>query len=436
MKIPRKISWKRAGRFPLPDWAGRGAGEGEKNAGAARRKAGVGMSDFLKRTWAEIDLDAIRHNYREIRRAAAPGAKICCCVKADGYGHGAAFVSRELERLGADWFAVSNLEEAMQLRRAGIERPILILGYTPPQWAGRLAEYGVAQAVFSGKYARELSECAQREGVSVLVHIKLDTGMGRIGFLYQNFARDAAALDEVERVCRLPGLVPQGIFTHFAVSDEGEDGARYTMRQYGCFKEAVEALERRGIAFALRHCANSGAVLDYPETHLDMVRPGIILYGLLPSGKVRNRPGLIPAMELKTVISLRKHVEAGTSISYGCEYEAKTPRDIATVPVGYADGYPRALHGRADMMVCGKRARVVGRICMDQLMLDVTGIPEAQEGTTVTIFGRDPGGVTAAEVAALDGTIHYEMVCLVGKRVPRIYLRGGKPVGQLNYICP
>ncbi len=395
------------------------------------------MNDFLKRTWAEIDLDAICHNYRVIRDSVASGTKICCCVKADAYGHGAAFVSRELEKMGADWFAVSNLEEAIQLRRSGVERPILILGYTPPQMALRLYKLKISQAVLSYDYAKQLSENAVKNGVTVNVHVKVDSGMNRIGFQYQDLERDKSALDEMEQVCRMPGLFPEGIFTHFAVSDEGEDGERYTMRQYGCFKEAIEDLERRGIHFPLRHCANSGAVIDYPELHLDMVRPGVILYGLLPSEKMRRHLDLIPAMEFKTVISLRKRVEAGTHVSYGCEYEAKTPRVIATVPVGYADGYPRALHDRADMMVCGKRARVVGRVCMDQLMLDVTDIPEAKEGVTVTIFGKNQEhGVTVDELAELSGTIHYEMGCLVGKRVPRIYLREGQPVGQLNYICP
>ncbi len=395
------------------------------------------MSDFLKRTWAEIDLDAIRRNYKLIRGAVSPKAKICCCVKADGYGHGASFVSRELENMGADWFAVSNLEEGIQLRRAGVTRPILILGFTPPQMAEKLHGLGIAQTVFSLEYARELSENAVKAGVKLNIHVKLDSGMSRIGFLYQELDRDREAIDEMEQVCRMPGLYAQGIFTHFAVSDEGEDGERFTLKQYGCFKEAIEELQHRGITFELRHCANSGAVLDYPELHLDMVRPGVILYGLMPSAKMRRPLGLVPAMEFKTVVSMLKTVQPGTRVSYGCEFVAEKPTVLATVPVGYADGYPRALHDKADMLVCGKRARVVGRVCMDQLMLDVTDIPEARDGATVTIFGRDDqNGITVDELAGLYGTINYEMVCLVGKRVPRIYLRDGKPVGQLNYICP
>lgn len=395
------------------------------------------MDDFLKRTWAEINLDAIRHNYEVIRNAVRPQAKICCVVKADAYGHGASFVSREMEKMGADWFAVSNLEEAIQLRRCGISRPILILGYTPPQMVGKLHELNVSQTVFSLEYGRELSDCAVRSGVTVNAHIKLDSGMSRIGFLYQDLSRDAAAVGEIEAVCRMPGIRPEGIFTHFAVSDEGLDGKDYTMHQYRCFQGAVRALERRGVTFSLRHCANSGAVMDYPEMDLDMVRPGIILYGLTPSDKMRRKLDLIPAMELKTVICHLKTVAPDTSVSYGCEFITKRRTVLATVPIGYADGYPRLLHDRADMLVRGQRARVVGRVCMDQLMLDVTDIPGVEPGMTAVVWGRDGSAeISVDEIAALNQTINYEMVCLVGKRVPRIYLRGGEQVGQLNYICP
>jgi alanine racemase len=395
------------------------------------------MNDYLKRTWAEINLDALRHNYGVIRAAVRPQTKICCAVKADAYGHGAEFVSLELEKIGADWFAVSNLEEAMQLRRCGVSRPILILGYTPPQMAEKLHELDISQTILSHEYGRELSACAEKAGVSVRAHIKLDTGMSRIGFLYQEPSRDVGALRQIEEVCRMPGILAEGIFTHFAVSDEGKDGEAFTRQQYACFREAVARLEQSGIRFSIHHCANSGAVMDYPELDFDMVRPGIILYGLMPSDKIRRTLDLVPAMELKTVISLLKTVEPGTSVSYGCEFVTSRRTVLATVPIGYADGYPRRLHDRADMLVCGKRARVVGRVCMDQLMLDVTDIPEAKPGMTVTVWGRDGGGeIGVDEIAALDDTINYEMICLVGKRVPRIFLRGGKPVGQLNYICP
>ncbi len=382
-------------------------------------------------------MDAITHNYWEIKQSLNSGTKICCVVKADGYGHGAAFVAKELENAGADWFAVSNLEEAVQLRRSGIGGHMLILGYTPPQEAARLHELQISQTVFSYAYGKELAEHAQKAGVQVKIHVKVDTGMSRIGFLYHMPERDAEVLDEIEAVCHMPGLYSEGIFTHFAVSDEGEPGDFFTEKQFEDFLSVVSGLKKRGVEFELRHCANSGAILDYPEMQLDMVRPGIILYGLLPSANMRNPLNLQPAMELKTVISMIKTVAENTSVSYGRCFVTQKKTRLATVPIGYADGYPRLLHDHADMLVCGERARVVGRVCMDQLMLDVTDIPKAREGMTVTIFGKDGQGfIPVDELASFNSTIHYEMVCLVGKRVPRIYLRGGKQVGQLNYICP
>ena len=395
------------------------------------------MHHFLKRTWADINMDAIDHNFRAIRSALKPGVKMCCVVKADAYGHGAPMVAREYQRLGADWFAVSNLEEAIQLRRCAITRPILILGYTPPQNAEELSELNISQTVLSLDYARQLSRYAQEANVTVNIHLKVDTGMSRIGFLYQNPERDGASLDEMETAARLPGLAPEGIFTHFAVSDDGDQGENFTLAQYDCFRKAVEAMEARGLHFAVRHCANSGAVLDYPELQLDMVRPGIILYGMEPSESIRHPLDLQPAMELKTVISQKKEIPAGATVSYGRTFTASQGTVVATVPIGYADGYPRHFSGKAQMLVRGKRAPIIGRVCMDQLMLDVTEIPGVEEGDVVTVFGRDGEAfLPVDELAALNDTIHYEMVCLVGKRVPRIYWKHGKQIGELNYICP
>ena len=395
------------------------------------------MHHFLKRTWADINMDAIDHNFRAIRNALKPGVKMCCVVKADAYGHGAPMVAREYQRLGADWFAVSNLEEAIQLRRCAITRPILILGYTPPQNAEELSELNISQTVLSLDYARQLSRYAQEANVTVNIHLKVDTGMSRIGFLYQNPERDGASLDEMETAARLPGLAPEGIFTHFAVSDDGDPGENFTLAQYDCFRKAVEAMEARDLHFAVRHCANSGAVLDYPELQLDMVRPGIILYGMEPSESIRHPLDLQPAMELKTVISQKKEIPAGATVSYGRTFTASQGTVVATVPIGYADGYPRHFSGKAQMLVRGKRAPIIGRVCMDQLMLDVTEIPGVEEGDVVTVFGRDGEAfLPVDELAALNDTIHYEMVCLVGKRVPRIYWKHGKQIGELNYICP
>lgn len=395
------------------------------------------MDSLMKRTWAEIDLDALENNYRTIQKAVRPGCKIMSVVKADAYGHGAAYVAPFLQELGSDWFAVSNLEEAIHLRKHGIVRPILILGYTPPDCAALLDKYQITQTVYSEKYARLLGACAVRENVMVQVHIKLDTGMSRIGFMYQNAARDAKSLDEVARACHIKGLRAEGIFTHFAVSDEKKEGREYTLRQYDCFMDGIDKLNKKGITFSLRHCCNSGAIMDYPQMNLDMVRPGIILYGLWPSGKLSGQLPLRPVMQMKSTISQVKNIEPDTTVSYGRTYAAPAEVRIATVPIGYADGYQRVFAGHASMLVCGNRAPVIGRVCMDQLMLNVTGIHDVEEGATVTVFGRDgQSEITVDELCAINQTINYEMVCLITKRVPRIYYHKGIKTGILDYVCP
>ena len=397
------------------------------------------MTEIIRRTWAEIDLDALANNYRRVREAADPKARVCCVVKADGYGHGALRISAELQSLGADWFAVSNLEEALQLRRGGIERPILVLGFTPPEEAAALSEGNISQCVYSTDYAEKLSLCAGAVGVKVKIHAKIDTGMSRLGFYFQDIFRDEAAIDEVIRACSLPGLIPEGVFSHFAVSDEGKEGDAFTMRQFGCFKEMSEALVRAGVGGdkpPLRHCANSAAVFDYPLSHLDMVRAGVVLYGLYPSGQLRARPDLRPVLSLRSVVSHVKTLLPGATVSYGRKFTAEHEMRVATVPVGYADGYPRALGpGGAVVLIRGQRCPVIGRICMDQLMADVSGVEGAAMGDRVTLIGRDGGEeITAGEVAGWEGTINYEVVCALSKRVPRVYLNGGKVESIYNQL--
>lgn len=397
------------------------------------------MTEIIRRTWAEIDLDALANNYRRVREATDPKARVCCVVKADGYGHGALRISAELQSLGADWFAVSNLEEALQLRRGGIERPILVLGFTPPEEAAALSEGNISQCVYSTDYAEKLSLCASAVGVKVKIHAKIDTGMSRLGFYFQDIFRDEAAIDEVIRACSLPGLIPEGVFSHFAVSDEGKDGDTFTMRQFGCFKEMSEALVRAGVGGdkpPLRHCANSAAVFDYPLSHLDMVRAGVVLYGLYPSGQLRARPDLRPVLSLRSVVSHVKTLLPGATVSYGRKFTAEREMRVATVPVGYADGYPRALGpGGAVVLIRGQRCPVLGRICMDQLMADVSGVEGAAMGDRVTLIGRDGGEeITAGEVAGWEGTINYEVVCALSKRVPRVYLKGGKVESIYNQL--
>lgn len=394
------------------------------------------MNNSLKRTWAEIDLDAAAHNYHEIREALQPGVKMCCVVKADAYGHGAEQLAHLYERLGAQWLAVSNLEEAIQIRACGVGLPILILGYTPPTEAKRLADLNIAQAVLSEKYAQQLNAQAQAAGVRVRAHIKLDTGMSRIGFLYQDEQRDAGSLQEIARVSALQNLLPEGIFTHFAVADEGGDGENFTRQQYRCFTGAIEQLENMGVRFRIRHCDNSAGLMDYPEFQLDMCRPGVILYGMMPSGKVHRQLDLQRVMRLKSVVSLVKTLPAGVPVSYGCTYRTARETKVATVPVGYADGYPRLLSGKVDVLIRGRRAHSIGRICMDQMMVDVTDIPDVQEDDLVTLIGADGSdAVTADEMAEKIGTINYEITCGISKRVPRIYYRKGRAVAEMNLIC-
>lgn len=394
------------------------------------------MTNFLKRTWAQVDLDAIIHNFTVISRSLSPGCRPIAIVKADAYGHGAVPVSRALEAAGADFFGVSNLEEALQLRRGGIVHPLLILAYTPPEEAARLSENGIIQTVLTPDYARQLDDAAARAGCTVRVHLKLDTGMSRVGLPCRQSEDVTQAVEEAAAICRLPHLQVEGAFTHFASADEEDDGG-YTAGQFARFMRVVEALAAQGFPLPVRHCCNSAALMLHPDMHLDRVRPGIILYGLAPDPSwMQPLFDLRPAMELKTVVSMVKTIPAGTPVSYGRTFTTDRPTTVATVPIGYADGYPRAMSGRARMLVNGQFAPVIGRVCMDQCMLDVTGIPGVEAGSVVTVFGRDGSTVLPVEdIAALGATISYETVCLIGKRVPRVYLQNSKVVGHLDYIA-
>ena len=382
--------------------------------------------DFVKRTWAEISLDAIAHNFNEIRNKTK-GAKLCCVIKADGYGHGAAELAQLYENLGADFFAVSNIDEGIEIRNAGTTLPILILGYTPVRDVSKLCEYNISQAVFSLDYARSLSAECEKSGCTCKIHIKADTGMSRIGFMCQEFPRDNNSLEEIYEACNLPYLIPEGMFTHFCVSDESEDGRDFTGKQYSNFIHVRDALAEKGRTFEYCHCSNSGAIEDYSDTYCDMVRAGIILYGLAPSPKLSGRLDLVPAMTLKTSVAYVKELKKGATISYGRTFTAEKDMRIATVPIGYADGYVRANAKDGYMLVNGQKAKIVGRICMDQTMLDVTDIDHIEQGDEVIVFGTgEKGEPTADTLAANTDTINYEVVCLVGKRVPRIYYKNGK----------
>ena len=383
--------------------------------------------NMVKRTWAEISLNAIEHNYNVIRNKVADDTKVCCVIKADGYGHGAVELSQIYEKLGADFFAVSNIDEGIEIRKSGSKLPIVILGYTPVSEAENLAEYDISQAVFSLEYAKELSEKCVEEDCICKMHIKVDSGMSRIGFMCQEFPRDEYSIEEICEACCLPNLEVEGLFTHFCVSDEDAEGREFTNKQYENFIHVRDSLKKRDVDISVVHCSNSGAIEDYPETCCDMVRAGIILYGLAPSSKLADRLDLVPAMTLKTVVAFVKEVQKGATISYGRTFTADRKMKIATVPIGYADGFIRQNAKDGYMMVNGKKAKIVGRICMDQTMLDVTDIEGVKTGDEVVVFGTGENGEpTADSLAENTGTINYETVCLVGKRVPRIYIKDGK----------
>ncbi|MBR1779097.1 MAG: alanine racemase [Clostridia bacterium] len=395
------------------------------------------MNDFFKRTWAQINLDAIENNFLQVKSALKKGTKIMCVLKADAYGHGAEVLAHEYERLGAEWFAVSNLEEAIQLRDDKILKPILILGFTPPKLALELNRRNVTQTVFSKKYAEELSKEAVSRHVTINIHIKVDTGMSRLGFIFQDKDRDLNSIDEIQYISNLPNLNLEGIFTHFAIADEPGFGVQQTLNQYEKFRFLIEELEQRNVHIPIKHCSNSAAILNYENMNLDMVRAGLILYGLYPSDYKVKDLNLTPAMELKSVISQIKEVAAGTKVSYGCTYTTEKTTKIATVPIGYADGYIGAFAGKAYMLINGQKARIIGKICMDQLMLDVTDIKDISENSEVVVFGRSGSEyISIDDLAKIAGTINYELLCLLSKRVPRIYVKNSDVVDQLNYICP
>lgn len=372
------------------------------------------MNFDTKRTWAEVSLGNLEHNIAAIRSRLPSGCRFLGVVKADAYGHGAVPVARRMEKVGVDYLATACVDEAIELRRAGIELPILILGSTPPEYTGQLVEWNITQAVGSAAEAEEYSRGALAMGRRLRVHIKADTGMGRLGFLCRGSGFEAAA-DAIEAVCRLPGLEAEGIFTHMACSDEpGPDCRERTLEQFDLFVKLIGLLKERGIEFSLRHCANSGAVISYPEMALDMVRPGILTYGYGDGGKL----GLKPCMSLKSRIYAVKDYGPGMAISYGGTYVTDGPCRMAVIPVGYGDGLLRCLSNRCEFYVCGVHVPQRGRICMDMCMADITDVPGAGMGSQVEIFGENAGLEKLCRAA---DTISYELLCAVSKRIPRVY---------------
>ncbi|MDY5578770.1 alanine racemase [Porcincola intestinalis] len=369
------------------------------------------------RVEAEIDLGAIRDNFAAMRGRLRDDTKMIAVVKTDAYGHGAVRIAEMMEPEAYIWgFAVATTEEAVELRRTGIRKPILCLGFVFPQDYDLLVRLQIRPATFKLSMARQLSEAASRAGMILPVHLAVDTGMGRIGF--QVCEEDA---DEAAEIAKLSNLKVEGLFTHFARADERDKD--YTQEQFRKYCRFEQMLEERGVSIPLRHAANSASIMELPGTHLDAVRAGITIYGIYPSDEVdRNLMPMKPAMSLISHICYIKKVPAGTSISYGGTFVTERESRIATIPVGYGDGYPRSLSNKGSVLIRGRRAPIVGRVCMDQFMVDVTEI-EAEEFDRVTLLGQDgKDAVTADELGRLSGRFPYELVCDISKRVPRVYV--------------
>lgn len=388
--------------------------------------------NFEKHCWAEVDLDALAHNFRLLQQHAGSAA-VCAVVKAGAYGHGDGIVCRTLADAGAKWFAVSCLAEALHLRSGGVTGEILILGHTDPACAATLACHRLTQAVFSPEYARALSDAALEAHCRVRCHLKIDTGMGRLGFIARCEDDIPACLEQLEACFALDGLEITGMFQHFAVADShAVEDVEYTGRQHDLFVQVKNEVEARGHQLRTVHCCNSAALVEHPEWGMDMVRPGIVLYGCDPSDEV-HLGGLRPVLTLKTVVSQVKELLPGQALSYGLQFTADAPRKVATLCVGYADGYPRLLSGKGVCSIGGHSAPVLGRVCMDQMMVDVTGLNDVKEGDEAVVFGG-PGADSLNDVANKVGSIPYEIMCGLALRVPRVYLREGRCVAVADYL--
>ncbi len=380
------------------------------------------------RVYASVDLDAIEANMKAMAANLTEGTAVMGVVKTDGYGHGAVPVAKAIAPY-VEAYAVAAVEEAVNLRKHGITKPILVLGVTHERHNEELIRYDIRSAVFKKSQALSLARTARALGRTAGVHLALDTGMSRIGMTVCEESADLSA-----EICAMEGIRVEGIFTHFARADETDKAcARKQLAEYLDF---IKMLERRGIHIPIKHVSNSAGIVDMKEANCGMVRAGISIYGLYPSGEVAKEQVLLrPAMELKSSVTYIKTISEGTAVSYGGTFVASKPMVVATVPVGYGDGYPRSLSGKGRVLIRGKSAPILGRVCMDQMMVDITEISEAEEDDQVTLIGRDGGEqITVEELAALGSGFHYEIVCGIGKRVPRVYTRGGEIVGKKDYF--
>lgn len=384
----------------------------------------------FERVKAVVSLDAIAHNFEEMKKNIADGTKIVAVIKADGYGHGAEAIARLIEGYEYIWgFAAATAEEAIQLKDAGVKKPVLILGLVFEEYFQELIQKEVRMTVCDYDMAKALSEEAVRQGRQVHIHIGLDTGMSRIGF-----ADKPESVEEIKRIAALSNVEIEGMFTHFARADETDKSpAEDQLKRYLAF---VELLEKAGVQIPLKHCSNSAGIIRMPEANLNMVRAGITIYGIYPSAEVEcDIVKLIPAMELKSHVAFVKDLPAGTAISYGGTFASETDLRVATIPVGYADGYPRTLSNKGWVLIHGQKAPILGRICMDQFMVDVTHIADVKHGDEVTLIGRDGDEcIHIDELGDLSGRFSYEFACDISKRVPRVYIKDGREWGDLTFF--
>lgn len=383
----------------------------------------------IRPVWAEINLDNLENNIKEVKRLAKPGTLVTAVIKADGYGHGAVAIAKTLLENGADRLAVAALDEAIELRQAGITARILVLGFTGVERTQEVIANDVDQCVYHLEVAKAFDVEAKRKNKVAKLHIKIDSGMGRIGFL-----PNEASIADIIEISKMNNVCLEGIFTHFCVADEADK--TFTESQYKKFKWVCDTLEEKGVKIKVRHCANSATIVDIEDMHFDMVRAGIVLYGLAPSNDVLlDRIHLKPVMTLKARISNVKTIQPGDSVSYGRKFIAEKPTKIASLPLGYADGYTRMLSDKAEVLIQEQRVKVVGRICMDQCMIDVTTIENVNVGDEVVLFGtQGKTSLPVDELAAHLGTINYEIVCMLARRVPRVYIKNDKVIKIVNYL--
>ncbi len=389
------------------------------------------MLEFKKHTWVEVDLDALKHNIESVR-GFLQDTQIIAVVKADAYGHGAIATCNYLKSIGIDFFAVSSLREAVELRKSGIDSKILILGYTSPDQAEVLADYSISQTVHSPQYAATLSGKLKAFSKKLNIHIKLNTGMNRIGFNCCSNDATPQIIEVLQNDC----FAFEGLFTHFAAADRsGDPDLEFTKLQASRFNTTYRALKASGYIPKIRHCCNSAGIFTIPEMHLDAVRLGIAMYGLTPDQHLDLPIKLQPVMSLKSVVTMLHEASEGDTVSYGRTYKSKGRIKLATIAVGYADGYPRFMSNHGQVLINGSRCSIVGRVCMDQIVVDVTHLENVREGDEAILIGTDKSEtITAQEIADFGDTINYEIVCSVSRRVPRYYYLGGKNIAIRDYL--